>query len=606
MWVFDPTTSTLTQIQQHGHIPRARFGAATAVVGSTMLLFGGTDGVDIFNDVWRLDLVTYAWTHLNCMYAPTPRHGSGMVAVNASTAILFGGRGHQGDLSGTFLLDLTSMVWSQICTEVQPFARSYFAFQKLHSSNRAVLVGGINLAMASYNQNFLLLGQVWVFDLDSLAWQALDNSRHSVKTQDWFLGRSMFGAVILCDKLIVSGGLLNTISSSIQNTGVTLSGQVLGNSTWQWSVMDTSNSPPRYGSALLAPHMNGSMCGALMNGKETDVSVHSTMLFGLLGNMTDESNSAFDKSQVQYMTPTCNIDSYATSFVLPCQRCPAGLQTESLGANTSANCDTCEPDYCYNYGSCSVSTTRQEPVCACFFFYDGDTTQCTKFPMTAVQWTIVILADFVIWCFGWRAHNRRAMSREAFQDYLLKSVTMAITLVLLQFMSSILLIFTIYLPSSLWLFEHVSLISSNIFLYVFCCFILDTFLVIYYCLGGRALITQYKSGKLRDSFHMLRHRFSMWNFKPQRFLGSFWSQHQVLAPSVSYEVVQYQGLTSIEHGQQSFFNPNTVYGDQVGLPVHQQRDTDSISSDDRTSWREYGHNLLAGIMGWDQEHLIQQ
>ena len=59
----DPSSMTWYQGPEGSGSPSARYGhSATLVGGSKMLIFGGTDGKNYFNDLYVLDLEIMAWT----------------------------------------------------------------------------------------------------------------------------------------------------------------------------------------------------------------------------------------------------------------------------------------------------------------------------------------------------------------------------------------------------------------------------------------------------------------------------------------------------------------------------------------------------------------
>ena len=59
--------------------------------------FGGTDGVQWFNDVWTFDPRPNSWSQLDCIgYIPQPREGHSAALVN-DVMYIFGGRTQEGD-----------------------------------------------------------------------------------------------------------------------------------------------------------------------------------------------------------------------------------------------------------------------------------------------------------------------------------------------------------------------------------------------------------------------------------------------------------------------------------------------------------------------------
>jgi hypothetical protein len=74
--------------------------------------FGGTDGVQWFNDVWTYDPRTNAWTQQDCIgYIPQPREGHSAALVN-DVMYIFGGRTVEGnDLGDLAAFKIASRRW---------------------------------------------------------------------------------------------------------------------------------------------------------------------------------------------------------------------------------------------------------------------------------------------------------------------------------------------------------------------------------------------------------------------------------------------------------------------------------------------------------------
>jgi chromosome segregation ATPase len=77
-----------------------------------LFLFGGTDGVNWFNDVWTYDPRTNSWTELDCIgYIPVSREGHSATLVN-DTMYIFGGRTQEGvDLGDLAAFRISSRRW---------------------------------------------------------------------------------------------------------------------------------------------------------------------------------------------------------------------------------------------------------------------------------------------------------------------------------------------------------------------------------------------------------------------------------------------------------------------------------------------------------------
>ena len=96
----------------HGQIPPARTNHTMITWGDKLYLFGGTDGVQWFNDVWAYSPHTNSWTQLECIgYIPSPREGHAAALVG-DVMYIFGGRNEDGnDLGDLAAFRITSRRW---------------------------------------------------------------------------------------------------------------------------------------------------------------------------------------------------------------------------------------------------------------------------------------------------------------------------------------------------------------------------------------------------------------------------------------------------------------------------------------------------------------
>ncbi|KAJ5198800.1 uncharacterized protein N7498_007917 [Penicillium cinerascens] len=101
-----------------GQIPPARTNHTIVGLGDKLYLFGGTNGVKWFNDVWSYDPRANAWTEVDCVgFIPTPREGHAAALVN-DVMYVFGGRTDEG-------LDLGDLSAFRIST------RRWYSFQNM-------------------------------------------------------------------------------------------------------------------------------------------------------------------------------------------------------------------------------------------------------------------------------------------------------------------------------------------------------------------------------------------------------------------------------------------------------------------------------------------
>jgi len=96
----------------HGQIPPARTNHTMITWGDKLYLFGGTDGVHWYNDVWSYSPQTNSWTQNECIgYIPSPREGHAAALVG-DVMYIFGGRTEEGtDLGDLAAFRITTRRW---------------------------------------------------------------------------------------------------------------------------------------------------------------------------------------------------------------------------------------------------------------------------------------------------------------------------------------------------------------------------------------------------------------------------------------------------------------------------------------------------------------
>ena len=104
--------NTKDQSSPHGRSPPARTNHSVVTWQDKLYLFGGTDGVTWFNDVWTYEPRSNAWTELDCIgYIPVAREGHSAALVN-DTMYVFGGRTQEGvDLGDLAAFRISSRRW---------------------------------------------------------------------------------------------------------------------------------------------------------------------------------------------------------------------------------------------------------------------------------------------------------------------------------------------------------------------------------------------------------------------------------------------------------------------------------------------------------------
>ncbi|KAF2203139.1 cell polarity protein-like protein [Delitschia confertaspora ATCC 74209] len=92
--------------------PPPRTNHSIVTWNDKLYLFGGTDGINWFNDVWTYEPRSNTWTELDCIgYIPVAREGHSAALVN-DTMYIFGGRTQEGvDLGDLAAFRISSRRW---------------------------------------------------------------------------------------------------------------------------------------------------------------------------------------------------------------------------------------------------------------------------------------------------------------------------------------------------------------------------------------------------------------------------------------------------------------------------------------------------------------
>ncbi|KAJ5130558.1 uncharacterized protein N7515_006597 [Penicillium bovifimosum] len=95
-----------------GQIPPARTNHTIVSYNDKLFLFGGTNGVQWFNDVWSYDHIANSWTEIDCVgFIPAPREGHASALVN-DVMYVFGGRTDEGvDLGDLSAFRISTRRW---------------------------------------------------------------------------------------------------------------------------------------------------------------------------------------------------------------------------------------------------------------------------------------------------------------------------------------------------------------------------------------------------------------------------------------------------------------------------------------------------------------
>eukprot|EP00249_Psilotum_nudum_P016446 c25829_g1_i1 orf=508-1338(+) len=181
-----------------GTPPSARDSHSCTTVGSSLYVFGGTDGKCPLHDLHILDTVTNTWLKPEVLGdGPAPREGHSAALIGYQLFI-FGGCGKSPDDSeeiyynDLFVLDTARLVWGRVVAKgIPPAPRDSHTCSAWN--NKLVVLGGED-ASDSY------LSDVHILETDTMEWKELQTSGQKL------MPRAGHATVSLGKHLFVFGG----------------------------------------------------------------------------------------------------------------------------------------------------------------------------------------------------------------------------------------------------------------------------------------------------------------------------------------------------------------------------------------------------------------
>lgn len=134
--------------------PKARGYHTANMVGSKLIIYGGSDGGECFNDVWVYDVETHTWKNVNIPV--TYRRLSHTATIVGSYLFVIGGHDGNEYSNDVLLLNLVTMSWDRRKVYgLPPSGRGYHG-TILHDS-RLLMIGGFDGSE--------VFGDVWILEL---------------------------------------------------------------------------------------------------------------------------------------------------------------------------------------------------------------------------------------------------------------------------------------------------------------------------------------------------------------------------------------------------------------------------------------------------------
>ncbi|KAA3472596.1 acyl-CoA-binding domain-containing protein 4-like isoform X2 [Gossypium australe] len=154
-------------LETTGQGPGPRDSHSVVLVGTKMMVFGGTNGSKKVNDLHVLDLVSKEWIRAECQgVVPSPRESHTATLIGEDKVVIFGGSGEGGAnyLNDLHVLDLRTMRWTS------PQVRGHIPVPRDSHSASAI---GNKLVVHGGDCGDRYLGDVDIFDMDTSTWSRL-------------------------------------------------------------------------------------------------------------------------------------------------------------------------------------------------------------------------------------------------------------------------------------------------------------------------------------------------------------------------------------------------------------------------------------------------
>ncbi len=148
-WVYDLSTKTWTDKNPSGSKPNARESHAMATIWGTdkVVLFGGRNSTNFFDDTWVYDFSANSWTKMNpSPPKPSKRIWHAMASIHETDkVVLFGGCSIDWNyFDDTWEYDYSSDEWTEKKMSIKPNAREGHSMATIYGTDNVVLFGGRN------------------------------------------------------------------------------------------------------------------------------------------------------------------------------------------------------------------------------------------------------------------------------------------------------------------------------------------------------------------------------------------------------------------------------------------------------------------------------
>lgn len=143
--------------------PTPRFDMSMHIYEAQLVIFGGQNGTDFFNDLYIFDIPTMTWSKREIEGAPSPRCGHAAAFITTQLW-LFGGKNEDTFFNDFYCCDLYENKWYQIKTRVAPESRAWASAFWINDGGEYyfTVFGGAS--------QFAALNNFWMFEYETSEW----------------------------------------------------------------------------------------------------------------------------------------------------------------------------------------------------------------------------------------------------------------------------------------------------------------------------------------------------------------------------------------------------------------------------------------------------
>ena len=171
VWAFSLVSPAWFAYEPSGTAPNIRYGTAAVFdpVAGELVTFAGFTDEGRFEDSWRFDLDSVAWTDIS------PQEGNpGKRCLHTASydsrdhrMLVYGGQRGSSALNDIWALDLSRDLWSELTPEVSPPGRFFASSASDTRDHRLLIFGGNRGSDDKVNE-------VWSLDLEERSWELLE------------------------------------------------------------------------------------------------------------------------------------------------------------------------------------------------------------------------------------------------------------------------------------------------------------------------------------------------------------------------------------------------------------------------------------------------